>query len=165
MTEKEKHDCAPDETDRAYWTFTQLMDVSKYFRTYCYKSVETLGFSLNEIDVLMALTQNPEKNTVKGISETVHLSKGMISQAVESLRKKELVTVIPDEKDRRLVLVSISNMAIPTLEKLKAASASFVQKIISGIPYEQLQVLYSTVTQFYANKENMKAPKPSEAGL
>lgn len=146
--------------DRAYWAFNQLVDVSKYFRAYCYRSVVDLGFSRNEIDVLMSLTEHPEKNTVKGISETVHISKGMISQAVESLRKKKFVTVNPDEKDRRSVLISLSNMATPVLDRLKEASAAFVQKIISGIPYEELQQVYSVVTRVYANKENMRSVKP-----
>ena len=145
--------------ERAYWAFNKLMDVSKYFRAYCYQSVVDLGFSLNEIDVLMSLTSHPEKNTVKGISETVHLSKGMISQAVESLRKKKLVTVDHDEKDRRSVLVTLSSVAIPALERLKEASSAFMQKIVSGIPYEQLQSVYQAVTQFYTNKENMRSPK------
>ena len=139
-----------------------MVDVTKYFRAYCYSSVVDLGFSLNEIDVLMSLTEHPEKNTVKGISETVHLSKGMISQAVESLRKKQFVTVNPDEKDRRSVLITLSSMATPVLDRLKEASASFVQKIISGIPYEQFQQTYQVVTQVYTNKENMRLLQSNE---
>jgi DNA-binding MarR family transcriptional regulator len=150
------------ETERAYWTLNKMVDVTKYFRAYCYSSVVDLGFSLNEIDVLMSLTEHPEKNTVKGISETVHLSKGMISQAVESLRKKQFVTVNPDEKDRRSVLITLSSMATPVLDRLKEASASFVQKIISGIPYEQLQQTYQVVTQVYTNKENMRLLQSNE---
>ena len=83
----------------------------------------------------------------------------MISQAVESLRKKKLVTVDHDEKDRRSVLVTLSSVAIPALERLKEASSAFMQKIVSGIPYEQLQSVYQAVTQFYTNKENMRSPK------
>ncbi len=152
----------PD-TERAFWTFFKLMDVSKYFRNYCYKPIVDLGFSLNEIDVMLSLTKHPEKNTVKGISETVHLSKGMISQAVESLRKKKYVTVDHDEHDRRSVLITLSAMATPVLEKLREVSLSFVQNIINGIPYEQLQEVYQVVTQVYTNKENMKALSPSTA--
>lgn len=147
------------DTGRVFWTFHKLMDVTKYFRAYCYSSVVDLGFSLNEIDVLVSLTEHPEKNTVKGISETVHLSKGMISQAVESLRKKQFVTVNPDEKDRRSMLITLSGMATPVLERLKEAYTSFVEKIISGIPYEQLQDVYEVVSQVYLNKESMKTPK------
>lgn len=158
-SQKETDTSKKADPERAYWAFHKLVDVSKYFRAYCYQSVVDLGFSRNEIDVLMSLTEHPEKNTVKGISETVHLSKGMISQAVESLRKKQFVTVDQNENDRRSVLITLSSMASPVLERLKEASTAFVQKIISGIPYEQLQEVYQVVTQVYTNKENMRAPE------
>lgn len=151
-----------EDAERACWIFRQVMDVSKYFRTYCYHSVTELGFSLNEIDVLVSLRQHPERNTVRGISETVHLSKGMISQAVESLRRKQLVTVMPDENDRRSVLITLSNLAQPTLEKLRDASVSFVRKIVNGIPRELLNEVDQVVTQVYSNKEKMKTI-PAEA--
>ena len=116
-----------------------------------------LGFSLNEIDVMLSLTKHPDRNTVKGISETMHLSRGMISQAVESLRQKKLVTVDQDKKDRRSVLITLSELAAPILDTLKDASMSFVQKIINGVPQDQLQEVYQVVTQVYTNKEKMKA--------
>ncbi len=146
----------PD-TERAFWTFFKLMDLSKYFRAYCYKPVVDLGFSLNEIDVMISLTKHPERNTVKGISETMHLSRGMISQAVESLRKKKLVTVDHDKKDRRSVLITLNELAEPILDTLKDTSMSFVQSIINGIPQDQLQEVYQVVTRVYTNKEKMKA--------
>jgi len=156
---------APD-TERAFWTFFKLMDLSKYFRAYCYKPVVDLGFSLNEIDVMLSLTKHPDRNTVKGISETVHLSRGMISQAVESLRKKKLVTVDHDKKDRRSVLITLSELATPILDTIKDASTSFVQSIINGVPQDQLQEVYRVVTQVYTNKEKMKAlPATGEGNI
>ena len=154
---------APD-TERAFWTFFKLMDLSKYFRAYCYKPVLELGFSLNEIDVMLSLTKHPDRNTVKGISETMHLSRGMISQAVESLRRKELVTVDHDKKDRRSVLITLSAPATPILDTLKEASMAFVQKIINGVEQDQLQKVYEVVTQVYTNKEKMKALPSSAEG-
>ncbi|MBE6554385.1 MAG: winged helix-turn-helix transcriptional regulator [Ruminococcaceae bacterium] len=153
----------PD-TERAFWTFFKLMDLSKYFRAYCYKPIVDLGFSLNEIDVLVSLTKHPEKNTVKGISETMHLSKGMISQAVESLRKRKYVTVDQNKKDRRSVLISLNALSTPILEKLQEVSLDFVRNIINGIPYEQLQEVYQVVSRVYTNKEHMKALAPSTDG-
>lgn len=156
---------APD-TERAFWTFFKLMDLSKYFRAYCYKPVVDLGFSLNEIDVMLSLTKHPDRNTVKGISETMHLSRGMISQAVESLRKKKLVTVDHDKKDRRSVLITLSELATPILDTIKDASMSFVQSIINGVPQDQLQEVYRVVTQVYTNKEKMKAlPTTGEGNI
>jgi len=144
-----------DEND-FFWAFNEMIDVSKFFRAYCYRSVVEQGFSLNEIDVLISLKQHPEKNTVKGISETMHLSKGMISQAVESLRKKKMVTVNQSKEDRRSVLIHLSHISQPVLDKVKEASASFVDRIVSGVSSEQLKELSNTVSQISKNKDDMK---------
>ena len=135
---------------------TKMLDVGKFFRTYCYQPALDLGFSSNEIDVLLSLKINPEKNTVKALSEAVHLSKGMISQAVESLRKKQFVSVDPNEQDRRSVLITLSDLAHPLAEKIREACASFAETILSGIPDEQLQNVLGAVTKLYSNKETMK---------
>ena len=145
---------------------TQVLDVGKFFRTYCYRPALELGFSSNEIDVLLSLKVHPEKNTVKAISETVHLSKGMISQAVENLRKKKLVSVDHNEKDRRSVLITLSSMAHPLAEKIRVTCVSFAETILSGIPDEQLQTMLGAVTKLYSNKEKMNSsPKSGEDNL
>ncbi len=145
-----------------FWAFNEMMDVSKFFRSYCYRSMVEQGFSLNEIDVLISLKQYPEKNTVKGISETMHLSKGMISQAVESLRKKKMITVNQSKQDRRSVLIHLSHLSQPVLEKLRESYASFTERIISGLSSEQLQALSSAVSQISKNKAHMKKTEGKE---
>ncbi len=136
---------------------TKMLDVGKYFRAYCYRSVVELGFSLNEIDVLLSLWNHPEQNTVKGISENAHLSKGMISQAVESLQKKQYVTVDHDQRDRRSLLVKLTEMAQPTLDRIQEAAVHFAERIMSGVPQEELLQVDKIVTRVHKNKENMKA--------
>ena len=138
---------------------TQVLDVGKFFRTYCYRPALDLGFSSNEVDVLLSLKVHPEKNTVKAISETVHLSKGMISQAVESLLKKELVAVDHDRHDRRSVLITLSDMAHPLAERIRESCVAFAETILSGIPDEQLQNMLGAVTKLYSNKEKMKTSR------
>ena len=132
--------------ENVYWALNTLVDIGKYFRAYCYRSVVDLGFSLNEIDVLMSLGEHPERNTVKGISE--------------SLRRKEFVTVGTDEHDRRSVQIALDGKAQPVLDRLREAYAAFVQKIVSGIPLEQLREGLGVVTQVYSNKEKMKKREP-----
>lgn len=139
--------------------FARMAELSKYFRSYCYRPVEEMGFTLNEIDVLMSLKQDPERNTVKGISESLRLSKGMISQAVESLRQKNLVAVCHSETDRRSVLIRLNERAQPILEKIKEAYSSFAQSFTDGIDREQLSAISGILTQFSKNKETMKRSK------
>lgn len=139
-----------------FGVFVRMAELSKYFRAYCYRPVEEMGFTLNEIDVLVSLKNYPEKNTVKGISESLRLSKGMISQAVESLRQKNLVAVSHSETDRRSVLIALNTKAQPVLEKIREAYASFVESFTSGIDREQLSLLETALSQIHQNKESMK---------
>ena len=84
----------------------------------------------------------------------------MISQAVESLRRKELVTVGTDARDRRSVQISLDGKAQPILDRLRETYEIFVQKIVSGIPLDQLREGLGVVTQVYSNKEKMKKREP-----
>lgn len=136
--------------------FARMAELSKYFRAHCYRPVEEMGFTLNEIDVLVSLKQNPERNTVKGISESLRLSKGMISQAVESLRQKNLVAVCHSETDRRSVLIRLNEKAQPILDRIKEAYSSFSKSFTDGIDLEQLSEISGILSQFSKNKESMK---------
>lgn len=139
-----------------FHTLCEMADVGKFFRAYCYREVLEQGYTVNEIDVLLSLRQYPDKNTVKGISETMHLSKGMISQAVESLRKKQLVRVDHNEHDRRSVKIHLNQVAHPVLKSLKESSVSFMEHLSQGIPHEQLSQISQTLAQMCSNKDSMK---------
>ncbi len=157
---KEKRANSSANANEVVHALNEMVDVSKFFRTYCYRSVVEQGFSLNEIDVLVSLKEHPEKNTVKGISETMHLSKGMISQAVESLRRKKMVTVNQNQDDRRSVLIHLNQRSHPILEKLRESSNGFVDRIISGLSREQLDAITNAMAQIRKNKEDMKLSTP-----
>ncbi len=152
-----------DSAENVWHALTQMLDVGKFFRTYCYRAVVDLGFTISEMDVLMSLKQHPERNTVKGISETVHLSKGIISQAVESLRRKKVITVHHDENDRRSLLIALTSMAQPVLDKMREASVNFADKIVSGIPTDRLPEIFDIVTRVYSNKQKLITPDKSNA--
>ena len=142
--------------EATFSALTRLSEVGKYFRAYCYRSVGELGFSANEVDVLLSLRQHPERNTVKSLSETVHLSKGMISQAVERLRQRKFVTVDPDEKDRRSVRVHLSGESRPVLDRLLSDYVEFVNRMFAGISGERLEEALAVLKQLCQNKEEMK---------
>ena len=136
--------------------FSKLNDFGRFFRSYCRRAVEGFGFSGNEIDVLISLEQHPERNTVKGISESVHLSRGVISRAVESLRKKGFLKVLRTGSDRRTFAVALSEKAAPIAEKLSRAVRDFVKAIFRGLSQEELSSITQTVGEISRNKEKMQ---------
>lgn len=60
---------------------------------------ETYGLTLIEANVITFLHNNPGKDTAADITELRMLSKGNVSQAVESLIQKGLLKRIPDLHD------------------------------------------------------------------
>ena len=148
----------------AFSALARLSDVGKYFRAYCYRSVSEFGFSANEVDVLLSLQQHPEKNTVKSLSETVHLSKGMISQAVERLRQRRFVTVDTDEKDRRSVRIHLAGESRPVLDRLLQDYVDFVNRMFQGVSKERLSDAFYVLKQLCQNKEQMKQSDKNEGG-
>jgi DNA-binding MarR family transcriptional regulator len=158
-TQKTTRDVSVEE---AFSALARLSDVGKYFRAYCYRSISEFGFSANEVDVLLSLQQHPEKNTVKGLSEAVHLSKGMISQAVERLRQRKMVTVDTDEHDRRAVRVHLAGESRPVLERLLGDYVDFVNRMFYGVSKERLADAFYVLKQLCHNKEEMKQSDKNE---
>ncbi len=110
---------------KPYEIFTKLMSLGKSMRSHCHHAIETDGFSLNETDVLLALTATPENNTVTAISEASNISKGNISQAVESLRQKGYIFTEPSSLDRRSLTIHLTKQADPIIEKLQHAEEEY----------------------------------------
>lgn len=68
---------------------------------------ETYGLTLTEANVITFLHNNPGKDTAADITELRMLSKGNVSQAVESLIQKGLLKRIPDLHDRRRIHLAL----------------------------------------------------------
>lgn len=119
---------------KPYEVFTKLMSLGKSMRTHCHRAIEADGFTLNETDVLLALTASPENNTVGAISEASNISKGNISQAVESLKQKGYLVTEQSSDDRRYVAVRLTAAADPVIEKLKAAEDEYFAGFMGALP-------------------------------
>ncbi len=113
-----------------YEIFTKLMSLGKSMRSHCHRSIESDGFSMNETDVLLALLSAEDNNTVKAISESSTISKGNISQAVESLKQKGYITTETSSEDRRSVTIHLTDKAAPVVKKLQSAEEDYFQKFM-----------------------------------
>ena len=113
-----------------YEIFTKLMSLGKSMRSHCHRAIESDGFTMNETDVLLALLSADDNNTVKAISESSTISKGNISQAVESLKKKGYITTETSSEDRRSVTMTLTDKAAPVVEKLQNAEEDYFNQFM-----------------------------------
>ena len=141
----------------AYHLFPKLMDICKYYRTYCYRSAEQLGLCASEIDIIISLFEDPRSNTVMALSKNVHLSKSVVSKSVESLRQKGYVSVASSETDKRYVIITLAEGATPVVEAISKSAEHFIKQIGDGIDEHDLGVITRFIARIYSNTEKMKA--------
>ena len=115
-----------------------------------------MGLTHNEFEILVFLQENLEYNTAKDIVEFSGLSKGLISRSIESLLKKEMLTIKKDDKDKRIVRLYISNSAIETINFLNKISNDFCKLLLEGLKDEELMFFDEVLNKMIKNLNNLK---------
>ena len=96
---------------------------------------ETWQLTITEGKVISFLYNNPGKDTAADITELRMLSKGNVSQAVESLIQKGLLKRTADQTDRRKITAAICSM-----------QANLYSQIFCGLSEEDLK-FYEQINQ------------------
>ena len=90
------------------------------------------GLTPNEICILLFLANNPECDTAKDIVEMRCLTKSGVSRAVDSLIRQGFLTSREDEKDRRILHLSILPAAMDLIRDARQTQEKFFSCIYRG---------------------------------
>jgi len=104
------------------------------------------GFTRAEIDVLAFLSNNPGFDTASDIVEYRQMSKAGVSQAVEQMIRKGMLTRRQDEKDRRQIHLLLTEAAKTPAQALADARARLGEVMFDGFTPEEL-ALYVRLAQ------------------
>lgn len=107
---------------------------------------EGYGLTRTEIDVLAFLKNNPGMDTASDVVEYRHLSKAGVSQAVELLTQKGLLTRAQDPKDRRQIHLTLTEAAQEPARALAEAREQLEQILFEGFTEQEIR-LYLELTQ------------------
>jgi DNA-binding MarR family transcriptional regulator len=113
---------------------SELIDV--FTRFY---NMETLAdlmeFCQGELRVLhyLTITQNIDDCIPSKISNALHVTRGRITSALNSLRKKGFVTMDICENDRRKILVRLTETGRNHLRNRKCQAEAFIDHFIHNI--------------------------------
>ncbi len=105
----------------------------KTYKKFISPTLNDLGLTHNEFEILVFLQENLEYNTAKDIVEFSGLSKGLISRSIESLLKKEMLSIKKDDKDKRIFRLYISPSANETLNVLNKVSNRFFKLLLEDL--------------------------------
>lgn len=99
-----------------------------------------------EIEVLFYLSKCGNENTPTDITTRLNLNRGHVSQAIDSLLKKELISAVADVKDRRCMHYIITDNAVPIIDEISNAKNKMEEQLFRGITQEELDV-YKKITE------------------
>lgn len=111
------------------------------------------NLSLIEANIIAFLHNNPGKDTAKDIVELRMLSKGNVSQAVESLIQKSLLQRAGDVKDRRKVHLTLLPKSAPITQTIKSMQRDFYQELFQGISLEEQKLFLHINRRLMANSQ------------
>lgn len=108
-----------------------------------------------ELEILYFLSRCGNHNTSKDIHYQLMMNKGHISQAVDSLCKRNFVIAIPDRQDRRFIHYQLSNSAQKIVDEMAHKRQEMNRRMVEGISEEDLEVFRSVSAKIRENIEKM----------
>ena len=91
------------------------------------------------------------------IARELHHSDAAVSRQIGILAEDGLVSTTPDEHNRRVIIVELTEDGRKTLEKLETAVTDLLANVLGDMPDEQLQ-------QFIDNNNQLQAIITSKLG-
>lgn len=118
---------------------------------------EHYGLTPNEVDILLFLVNNPGYDTAKDITEMRLLPKSCVSKSVDSLIRQGFLASCEDEKDRRILHLSILPAAAGVVEDAQASQREFLSCAYQGLSESERETLEHLMDKILVNiKETLK---------
>lgn len=99
------------------------------------------GLTPNEVNILLFLVNNPDYDTAKDIVEMRQLPKSCVSKSVDSLIRQGFLTSREDEKDRRILHLSILPAAVNVVQDAQNTQHEFLSCIYKNFTEPERQTL------------------------
>jgi DNA-binding MarR family transcriptional regulator len=104
-----------------------------------------------EIEVLFFLSRCGDENTPTDITKRLNLNRGHVSQAIDALLKRELVSSVADTQDRRCMHYTITTNAVEIIDEIAGAKKRMDEQILKGISEEELEQYKKTSDKMIKN--------------
>ena len=97
------------------------------------------------------LANYKELNTPTDVYKALGINRGHVSQAMDSLCNRQLITAVPDEKDRRSVHYVVCDKALEITDEIATIRADMERQIFEGISPEEMDAYKKTTEKIYEN--------------
>lgn len=107
--------------------------------------LEDDSFSPNEINVLIFLNNNPKKNTSKELCKYLDVSKGLVCRSIDSLLKKDLIKIKPDDEDKRIQRIILSKKSDKIIKQILDAKKEMDKIILKELSINEINQMEKTI--------------------
>ncbi len=123
---------------------TQLVHFSQNFHKFHDRQFLSLldetGLSMREFHVLLFLINNPGYDTARDVTKYRGLIKSQVSQAVEVLCGRDFLRRTPDQEDRRVVHLTLTEAGLTLARQAQRIQQSCYNLLFAGFsPEEEAQ--------------------------
>lgn len=108
-----------------------------------------------DIEVLFFLSRCKDKNTPTDIYKKLGLNRGHVSQAIDSLCRRELIVAVPDQMDRRYMHYSVSDAAEEIVDEIAKIKRELDRQIFKGITEEEIVAYKKTTEKIFRNIQQL----------
>ncbi len=115
---------------------------------------ETYHLTFIEANIISFLYNNPGLDTARDIVELRMLSKGNVSQAVESLIQKGLLMRTPDQEDRRIIHLALLESTVPITRTMERQKSLFQEEIFTGFTDSEKELYHQLNTRIMENTKS-----------
>ncbi len=113
------------------------------FSRWCEPVCRQYELNQTELDVLLFLANNPDRNTARDACRLYGIKKGLVSITVEALLQRGLLRRENDPDDRRLHRLTPTKAADPIICDGCAAAAKFSQAVTACLTAEEHETYIS----------------------
>ena len=124
-----------------------------YHRRYR-QTMERLGLTDSEWDVLLILFCRPAVTTAAGIARVRGISKSLVCKSVERLWERGLLRKEPSTIDRRQISLMLTDSGRTMAEEIDRLTEEYYRGVLRGISMEELLVLSRVLQRLELNLLN-----------
>lgn len=139
---------------------TRLLQFSQSFEKYTLRQFAPLlqetGLSMRELYVLLFLRNNPGYDTARDITELRGMVKSQVSQAVEVLADRGLLSRQSDPEDRRLVHLILTESGQALGQSAQRLQSACYARLLQGFTPEEEACLETLLEKVLANGDSLR---------
>ncbi len=117
--------------------YTKLTQMNQLYIAIITEELARSGFTMPQLIVLDKLKNGPK--TIGEISQLVDLSNSTVSGIVDRLEAKGFVIRSRDERDRRVVRVSLAGGEAALVEKIPCVQPGYYAELFAGMTDEDME--------------------------